>query len=333
MPYFDFSTTPITSDITLKARWCCAEPPEPEVTTITLEFTGSGLASFQNKWLKTIKIGDKTVAGGASSTLSVVPGMTVEISEQEDGGFGYWGNNSLPLVANVPCKIISMPKMEMFTVPGAVTDNMFYAFNNSGTITEYPAGSFDTSKITTFGNMCFRYFNRQNTMLTSLPEGSFNFDNAVNVGTYFCQNFNRDSTKLTQLPAGSFNFPELVSTGSNMFASFNLNGSLTSLPSGSFQFPKMTTVGGGFGYYFNGGGKISQLPKDSFNVDAVTSASGTMFEAFNGVSGQLGLLARDNVNYTPTRNKTSAAITAYYYPSGSENVAVNGQFHWKMSTT
>lgn len=337
--YFDFSNTPIENDIILKAKWCgCDEPPDDftQPAEFVLEVLESGGLNIYNKWATTILVDNSQVTSGGNSYRAKSVGDLVTIKERNPGDFRGWKNMASPLASGVKVKVVSMPKINRFTTDEAGTiapDYFFYALNQEGAISEFPTGALDTSKITTFGTMAFRYFNRQNTTLASLPNGSFNFGAATEVGAYFCQNFNREATLLTSLPNGSFNFPQLVSCGGNMFASFNLTGSLAELPASSFQFPKLTTVGGGFGYYFNGGGKIAALPKDSFDMSAVTTTSGTMFEAFNGVDGQLGLIARDNTNYTPTVNKTSSAITAYYYPSGMESVAPGGQFHWKMSTT
>lgn len=330
MACFDFDT-PITKNIKLKAKWL-----DPTVTEITVEFTGAGEAVINNRWGGEITVDDEPTPVGASRSVTVTAGQQMVIAESDPDAFRTWSSDQKPFISGVEAKIVSMPEMNKFTVADdgeEAGDYFFFCFNDAGTITEYPAGSFDTSKIQKFGAYCFRYFNRANTTLTALPAGSFNFDSMVIGGTHFCQNFSREATKLTELPAGSFNFPLLVDIGGNMFASFNLNGPITKLPSGSFQFPKLSTVGGGFGYYFNGNGKIQELPKDSFDVSTVTNCSGSMFEAFNGVAGAgaLGMLQRDNTSYTNTKNMTSTPTVATYYPSGSETVNPGGLFHWKMS--
>lgn len=308
---------------------------EEASSVVKAQFTTSGTATVRNLWSGNIVVNGTVVPSGLTTSFTVTPGYELTIEEGSDGAFRTWTNSGEPFIKGAQVELKSMPKMKAFTTDkeGKIAgDYFFYGFNSGGSITSYPEGSFDTSEITTFGDQCFRYFNRYNTVITSLPEGSFRFDSMVKAGTHFCQNFNREATGLKTLPAGSFRFPELVEVGGNMFSSFNLQGAFIKLPVGSFQFPKLKTINGSFAYFFNGTrGQLTKLPKDSFDMSAVTTAPESMFEAFNGSTTGDGRLEYSATSYTNTKNMTTRSEPAYYY-SRSETVAPGGYFHWAMDT-
>lgn len=55
--------------------------------------------------------------------------------------------------------------------------------NNQSSVISLPAGSFDTSNITTLGDTVFAWFDYYGENLTALPAGSFNFTNITSYGS------------------------------------------------------------------------------------------------------------------------------------------------------
>jgi surface protein len=92
------------------------------------------------------------------------------------------------------------------------------AFNQNGSLTSLPVGSFDTNNITTAGERTFGGFN-QNGSLTSLPSGSFDTSNISSIYAGFFREFNGDG-KITNLP-DSFKRPSLDPDMDNFRNAFN----------------------------------------------------------------------------------------------------------------
>ncbi len=171
-----------------------------------LQAQEAGTMTIVDKWNTAILVENETQGTTPVSTtgtinISVQAGDIVKVTESNGGntfrGWRAYGDD--PLVKETKTAIISMPEMNRFTTDTAGTTakgDFFYSFNHAGSLTSLPAGSFDTSNITTVGNNFFANFNL-NGALTSLPAGSFNTSNITSVGNYFFDNFNYNG-KLTQ---------------------------------------------------------------------------------------------------------------------------------------
>ncbi|MDR2190169.1 MAG: BspA family leucine-rich repeat surface protein [Candidatus Peribacteria bacterium] len=189
-------------------------------------------------------------------------------------------------------------------------NNFFYYFNYQGALISLPAGSFDTSNITTVGNHFFSYFNREGA-LTSLPAGSFDTSNITAIGTHFFYYFNY-AGKLSSLPAGSFDTSNITTVGNYFFYYFNYGGELSSLPAGSFDISNITTVGSYFFSYFNYGGALSSLPAGSFDTSNITTV-GTYFFAYFNRDGALSSLPDGSFD---TSNITTVGTYFFAYFNG-----------------
>ena len=303
------------------------------VLTVNSPLVGGSTVTIYNTWTTNITVthtsGSTTDApitltpypGASPSTYFVVsPGDTIEIKESTaDTTFRFWRNRSLgnptnPLVAGAECSITSMPTMDAFTSDpaGTTAGNDFFArFNDYGSLTSLPAGSFNTSKITTTNLRFFAFFNN-NGKLQSLPAGSFNTAAVVTPGYEFFSYFNNNGP-LTSLPAGSFNTENISATENNFFNGFNSSGALTSLPQGSFKLEKITATGNSFFASFNAAGNLQSLPYGSFRTGDVATAGNNFFSYFNA-SGALTSL--------PGGSFDTSSITAagtYFFSSFNSN--------------
>jgi hypothetical protein len=243
---------------------------------IVLNIQNSGTLKISNKWSTNIIVNSTSISPNGYASITVTSGNTITISESIDGDtFRTWTNYASPLISGINCSITSMPDMSAFTTDEAGTiagDYFFSNFNNSGTITSLPDGSFNTGNITTVGNYFFSGFN-QSGALTSLPDGSFYISNITTVGNYFFYNFNYSGI-LTNLPDGSFNTKNIITIGTYFFYGFNYSGKLISLPDNSFNIDGITAVGNFFFSYFNYSGKLTSLPDGSFNTKNITTIIG-----------------------------------------------------------
>ena len=315
----------------------------PAVITLVAEETGT--MKVLNKWGSPVIVENATQ--GTSTTvpsldyinISVDLDDEITITESVTGSsFRQWSFNSnqtTGLATGVLCRISKMPSMKRFTTDTNGTNLVTYSFyrfcqadNNNKGITSLPAGSFDTSMISTCGGEVFGYFN-QNGLLTSLPAGSFKFTNLTQVADWFCQYFNANGA-LTSLPAGSFNLDNLVTMyNSGHFRYFNSGGALTSLPAGSFSFNNLSNIQQRDFMNFNQNGELTTLPTGSFNLNNVTSwRTDWVFQNFN--SG--GKLVKDTTqgNYNPNMiNGSTANISVDYYGGTTETVAPGNPFYFK----
>jgi surface protein len=255
---------------------------EPQATAakIVLQAQKAGELKIFNKWNPTIIVTqgntDTAVSGGTIS-LTVSQDETITVSEFEpDKTFRSWRSSESAFVSGVSCAITAMPAMSAFTndPEGTIAGDYFFCgFNNSGSLTSLPAGSFNTSNITIAGRNFFSHFNRYGS-LTSLPTGSFDTSNITTVGDYFFYAFNAGGD-LTSLPAGSFGTSGITTAGYAFFCGFNNSGSLTSLPAGSFDASNITTVGDSFFSGFNYYGSLTSLPSSFRLPQAPTSINAT----------------------------------------------------------
>jgi uncharacterized repeat protein (TIGR02543 family) len=248
--------------------------------TVTNQWTGPVVVSQGGKQ-------DVTLQGNLSSTTLTVSADEQVVVRESDPGvtFRSWHYQGMRtgLVSGVPCAITSMPAMSAFTVDGAGTtagDCFFCAFNNNGSLASFPAGSFDTSGITTAGRNFFSVFTDSRSSLTALPEGSFDISNITTVGNGFFSGFN-ESGSLASLPAGSFDTSNVTEAGGYFFSDFNYGGRLASLPADSFDISGITEAGDHFFSFFNCLGSLVALPAGSFDTSNVTTAEGSFFSQFN----------------------------------------------------
>ena len=255
---------------------------------IVIEVKESGSVKVGNLWSSNIIVSRNggagtTVSAQQSTTLTVAQGNTIEITESRaDTTFRHWAPLDSPLVSGSKCIIRSIPKMSAFTSDSAGTiagHRFFSRFNQGGSLTSLPAGSFDTSSITTVEFGFFSEFNERGS-LTSLPTRSFNISKITTAGDSFFFRFNHQGS-LTALPAGSFNTSNITTAGNNFFSWFNHHGSLTSLSAGSFSISKITTAGDAFFSCFNYQGPLTSLPAGSFNTSNITTAGNGFFSWFN----------------------------------------------------
>ncbi len=290
--------------LALGASFIFAKTPNANAESssdIVIRITNQGDGAINDIWDSPVNYSSSNPGCLASGTLNAqasvdlgncAVGDTITISESVPGvSFRQWnGNNYNPLFSsnnNVKAVIDSMPAMNAFTTDSTgetAGDNFFSKFNYNGALTSFPAGSFDTSNITTVGNYFFASFNSYGA-LTSLPAGSFDTSKITALGDFFFSFFN-DSGALTSLPAGSFDTSNITTAGNYSFNSFNSFGALTSLPLGSFDTSKITTAGNNFFNGFNSYGALTSLPAGSFNTSKITTVGDGFFNSFNS-SGTL----------------------------------------------
>lgn len=275
-----------------------------------------------NQWATPILVQNITqglaeveVAQNTSTTVVVNNGDVVRVKEgAEDVTFRTFSSTSNPLCKGVSAHISVMPAMDKFTrnAQGTSVDRyFFYAFNQNGTLTSLPEGSFDTHKIsyTVYqrNDGIFSNFNASGA-LTSLPEGSFDtYSFALNSNGYSYnsplyngfQYFNQRGA-LTSLPEGSFDFDNARIIGRYAFQGFNNNGALTSFPEGSFGFSSLTPPNNSYSSYFpefsifNNYGRLTTMPAGAFHFKpGLTGLLGYDFNAY----GSLTALPEHSFNY------------------------------------
>lgn len=275
-----------------------------------------------NQWTTPILVQNVTqglaeveVAQNASTTVAVNNGDVVRVKEgTENVTFRAFSNSSNPLCKGVSAHISVMPAMDKFTysAQGTSVDRyFFYAFNQNGTLTSLPEGSFDTHKISFSlyqrNDYIFSNFNASGA-LTSLPEGSFDTYSFASNSTSWDYNsplyngfqyFNQRGA-LTSLPEGSFDFDNARIIGRNAFQGFNNNGALTSLPESSFGFSSLTPPNNVYTNYFpefstfNNYGRLATIPAGAFHFKpGLTGLLGYDFNAY----GSLTALPEHSFNY------------------------------------
>ena len=206
--------------LALGASFIFAKTPNANAESssdIVIRITNQGDGAINDIWDSPVNYSSSNPGCLASGTLNAqasvdlgncAVGDTIIISESVPGvSFRQWnGDNYSPLFSsnnNVEAVIDSMPAMNAFTTDSTgetAGDNFFLNFNRYGALTSLPAGSFDTSKITTIGSSFFGSFNSSGA-LTSLPAGSFDTSNITTAGNYFFYGFNFNG-KLTKSNTG-----------------------------------------------------------------------------------------------------------------------------------
>ena len=294
-----------------------------------------------------------TITRGNTTNVSVNANDEVKVTESSPGTtFRNWGNVS-PFAVGVDSEVTYMPAMNKFTTDAAGTtlgNNAFAFFckgKSSKGITALPAGSFDTSNITTFGQGAFKSFN-ENGKLTSLPTGSFNISNtsptASAYGAFASFNY---SGALTSLPAGSFDISGWTVLPSSVFMRFNDHGALTSLPIGSFDTGNVVTGGDTSTLnqtfeYFNCYGALTSLPTGSFNFDKLQtigrywgtgSHSDAGFCAHFNDNGALTSLPAGSFNFPVLYSSNESGFCAYFNNRGALTSLPTGSFTFPMLTT
>lgn len=301
-------------------------------------------------WVENVTQGTERVEvlAGHSTSVSVNVGDIVMVSEVSSGDFRRFMGNNLPLCSGVSAHIVLMPPMNKFTTDEAGTtvgDNFFRSFNQNGTLTSLPEGSFDIHKIVRSSNnnspasLFFYQFNNSGA-LTSLPEGSFDTSNIVGgtnnslLGSYFFEGFNAYGA-LTSLPEGSFDFENVTKFNvQTAFSNFNRNGALTTLPAGSFGFSSLSDYNN-FPRFaaFNSYGRLATLPAGAFHFkNGAYNASGTdTFKSFN-YNGSLTSLPDYSFNF---EIDTAAGTGLFYYFNalGALTSLPAGSFRIKSTAT
>jgi hypothetical protein len=269
--------------------------------------------------------------------LSVIAGDILVLEEvTPNTSFRSWRPyGSWPLVENVSAHVTAMPPMDAFTKAGSAGaeagENFFYSFNNGGSLTSLPEGSFDISKITTAGNKFFGSFNSWGA-LTSLPEGSFNTSSISTAGDDFFSWFNSHGSALTSLPAGSFNTSSINEAGNNFFGDFNYGGALTKLPKDSFDISNITTVGRFFFGAFNTNGDLTELPVGSFNTSSIDEVGAGFFDGFNN-QGALTELPKDSFDISNITTANISFFANFNYNGGALTKLPEGSFNISSSIT
>ena len=278
---------------------------EPPHIDIMADATGGMLVG--NQWTTPMLVQNITqggiryeVSANNIATIQVVQGDIVRVSESSPNvTFREFANNSNPLCAGVSAHIVAMPAMDKFTydIQGTtVRSNFFRSFNQNGTLTSLPEGSFDTHKIraTPYNqtDYIFAYFNNSGA-LTSLPEGSFDTYGITSwgsnyytpLGSYSFAYFNSYGA-LTSLPEGSFDFDNASYVHRRAFMGFNNNGALTTLPAGAFGFSSITVPNNSYTSWFpefsafNQNGRLATMPAGAFHYKAgLTGLIGYDFNA------------------------------------------------------
>ena len=267
---------------------------DPPYIDIMADEAGNMLVG--NQWTTSILVQNITqggtqyeVSANNTATIPVVQGDIVRVSESTPNTtFRTFASNTNPLCKGVSAHIVVMPPMNKFTETSAGTSvkgNFFYAFNQNGTLTSLPEGSFDTHKIVTATNNATSFFAHFNWSgaLTSLPEGSFDTSALCSGSSSQSYSpFNGSFTNagfggfnaygaLTSLPEGSFDFDNAKYIYRYAFQGFNQNGALTSLPEGSFGFSSITLPYNNYGNWFpefttfNYNGNLATMPAGAFH--------------------------------------------------------------------
>ena len=269
--------------------------PHAKLSKIVIgNFSKKGTIKYQNPWHLNVKVTlnkgkpsaniiiDGTSAYDSVRSVTVEKSDTITVEEIASGAFRKWGCISAMISSDVlTCSVLSMPPMNAFTTNSSGTeagDGFFASFNAYGAITSFPAGSFDTSKITKVGLGYFSGFNWGGA-LTSLPAGSFNTSNIKEVGDAFFMFFNHQGG-LKSLPKNSFNISKISNAKNDYFDRFNYRGALTVLPAGSFNTSKISAVGDNFFAGFSTLGNIVTLPKGSFNISKIKKVGDNFFSLF-----------------------------------------------------
>jgi surface protein len=214
-----------------------------------------------------------------------------------------------------------------------VDTGFFAGFNSDGSLTELPEDSFDTSGITgTVGDYFFQTFNYFGS-LTSLPEGSFDTSNIQTAGDAFFANFNSNGS-LASLPVDSFDTSNIQTAGDAFFAAFNFYGSLVSLPEGSFGFSGIQTAGDYSFSSFNAGGSLASLPEGSFDTSGITTVGDGFFERFS-YNGSLIKGDESVALYFPVAatNAFTGTDIAPASPEAGATVYVNGDPDYSLPYT
>jgi hypothetical protein len=306
----------------------------PSSNSIIIVFDEPGDANVYNQWVGNVNytltdsegnlknLTPPTLPKGALSnavSLSVIAGDILVLEEVTPNvSFRSWRQSDDPLVENVAAHVTAMPSMDAFTKAGSAGteagEYFFYGFNNGGSLTSLPEGSFDIRNITTADSNFFKGFNYGGA-LTSLPAGSFDIRNITTVDSYFFYDFNYGGA-LTELPAGSFNTSRIHEVVSNFFTNFNRSGALTELPEDSFDTSSIEKVGGDFFKSFNYGGALESLPAGSFDTSSIDTIGGGFFDDFNSGGGKLRKVVVRVVNgeeeLTGPTNK-GIGIEAFYW--------------------
>ena len=177
--------------LALGASFIFAKTPNANAESssdIVIRITNQGDGTINDIWDSPVNYSSSNPGCLASGTLAAqasvnlgncAVGDIITISESVPGvSFRQWnGDNYNPLFSsnnNVKAVIDSMPAMNAFTTDSTgetAGDNFFLNFNYSGALTSLPAGSFDTSNITTAGNYFFASFNSNNGKLVKSNTG------------------------------------------------------------------------------------------------------------------------------------------------------------------
>lgn len=304
---------------------------ETKVDYFELKFvsTNETQSSLVNPWSGPITV---EVVGKENSKEQVDGGTIYEIQELKNGDlirikettpdvtFRTWkpASAASPLLRGGEWEVTSMPTMDHFTTDKEGTiagDAFFQRFNENGSITKFPEGSLDTSKITKVGNSFFAEFSAGSSMLKSLPKGSFDTSNIKTAGDSFFGSFvaNESGTKkgMTSLPDGSFRLNNLKEVGTDAFSAFNLNGSLTSLPKGSFNTGSIKGFKQSFFWGFNRNGDLTSLPEGSFKLEGpfLSSNDTTLFFSSFNSEGALTSLPEGSFSL----NDITGAVGDYFF--------------------
>lgn len=296
-----------------------------------------------NQWYTPILVQNITqgttqveIARGGTTTIAVNLGDTVRVIEKNaNSTFKRFDSNVNPLCKGVSAHITVMPAMNKFAQMNAqppVDSYFFYSFNDTGTLTSLPEGSFDlhefSNNVEPYG---FFYNFNKNGALTSLPEGSFDTSNIKRLSGSAFYAFNSYGA-LTSLPEGSFDFENLITQCS--FQDFNYNGALQSLPEGSFGFSSLDTLRSWAFSNFNRNGRIASLPAGSFHFKKGSMAGGVQcFGSFN-LSGSLVSFPEYALNFTiaDVTNSGSLGFNAFNQKGALTSLPA-GSFHFDPSLT
>lgn len=135
--YFDFSNTPINSDITLKAKWCCAsqEEPYPE------GWDGDGAMRVTLTNGKVLTTNDNAVANKMlAGNMTYSNGMNAQIGDQNIVGFMLEGTNTPMTITAAQVKKLDFGK-GYITGQGFTSVLTKYSFTSLTTMTGFQSGT------------------------------------------------------------------------------------------------------------------------------------------------------------------------------------------------
>lgn len=272
---FDFMQ-PITKPTHLEADWKC----KPDGVVVLTHISGSGQATFRNRWASPVLINGTSVASNGTLSLNFTEDDNATIvytaSDDDPDAFKNWNASESAIVGSTgtSCRFeltyVDIDKMLLEN--GELGDYVFYNFSNIGAISSIAQEAIDFSNVKKVGaNFCCGMFGHNNDIET-IPGLTFYFSNLEEAGDYFMYGIFERCLNLKTIGKNNFSFPSLttVDGAECLRNAFTACSNLSLIKEGSFQFPVLTILvslynNSHFQYCFAGCANLTSLPLGSFN--------------------------------------------------------------------